>query len=45
MILFKQFGYYEATGRDTGITSMIQYWYYQYFTRIFQYLQYWYRYW
>jgi hypothetical protein len=22
-----------------------RYWYYQYFTRIFQYLQYWYRYW
>ena len=25
MILFKQFGYYEATGRDTGITSIVFY--------------------
>jgi hypothetical protein len=23
MILFKQFGYYEAAGRDTGITSIL----------------------
>jgi hypothetical protein len=35
-------GYYEAAGRDTGITSIV---YNTGFTRIFQYLQYWYRYW
>jgi hypothetical protein len=23
MILFKQFGYYEAAGHDTGITSIL----------------------
>ena len=32
MILFKQFGYYEAAGRDTCVTSIIQYWYYEYYT-------------